>query len=107
MLFQRVHCEGARRVGGTGQHVVFAADLDDVRRVPAPCALGMEGVDRAALHGTDCVFDKAGFVERVRVDHHLHVHRVSNREAAVDGTRRGTPILMQFERTGTGFDLLL
>src|SRR5439155_20480045 len=51
MLLQRVHRERARRVGGGRQHVPQARDLDDVGRVPAAGALGVEGVDGAALEG--------------------------------------------------------
>src|SRR3546814_2292341 len=65
-------------------------------------ALGMEGVDGPPLEGGYGVLDKAAFVERVGVDHHLHVHPVRHRQAAVDGGGRGAPILMQLERGGPG-----
>src|SRR5208282_744018 len=58
MLIQRVRGVGARRVGGAGQHVGQAGNLDDVRRVAATGALGVEGVDGAALEGGDGVFHK-------------------------------------------------
>ena len=44
--------------------------------------------------------------ERVGVDHHLHVHLVGDREAAVDRGRRRAPVLVQLERAGAGPDLL-
>ena len=41
------------------QHVRLAAHLDDVGRVAAARALGVEGVDGAALEGGDRVLDEA------------------------------------------------
>ena len=61
------------RVGGGGQHVGFAAGLDDVRRMTAAGAFGVVGVDGAALERGERGFDEAGFVQRVGVDRHLHV----------------------------------
>ena len=40
------------------------------------------------------------------MDHHLHIMGVGNAEAAVDGPRRRSPVLMQFEAGGPGQDLL-
>ena len=97
MLFQGVHREGPRRVGGGGQHVPEARHLDDVGRVPAAGALGVEGVDGAALEGGDSVLDEARFVQRVGVDHHLHVVIVGHRQRAVDGRGRRAPVLVQLE----------
>src|SRR6185295_12818841 len=48
-------------------------DLDDVRRMAAAGALGVEGVDGAALEGGDGVLDEAGFVQSVGVDHDLDI----------------------------------
>ena len=50
---------------------------------------------------------KADFVQRVGVDHHLHVHRVGDRQAAVDGGGGGAPILVQFQRAGAAKHLFL
>ena len=47
---------------------------------------------------------KPTFVQRVGVDHHLHVVFFRHRQAAVDRRRRGAPILVQLERTGAGLD---
>ena len=47
---------------------------------------------------------KPEFVERVGVDHHLHVVFVGDPQAAVDRRGRRAPVLMQLERTGTGLD---
>ena len=49
---------------------------------------------------------KPQFVERVGVDHGLHVVVVADLQAAVDRRRRGAPVLVQLERTGAGLDLL-
>ena len=81
--------------------------LDDVGRVAAAGAFGMKGVDGAALERLDGVLDEAGFVERVGVDHHLHVVVVGDREAAVDRRRRRAPVFVQFHRAGAGLDHFL
>src|SRR6185436_7479455 len=95
VLFQRVHRERPRGVGGGGQHVLEARNLDDVGRVPAAGALGVEGVDGAALEGGDGVLHEARLVERVGVDHDLHVVVVAHGEGAVDDGGRGAPVLVQ------------
>ena len=69
-------------------------------------ALRVEGVDGAALEGLDRVFHKAGFVERIRVDHHLDVVVVGDRQAAIDGGGGGAPVLMQLEGASASLDLL-
>ena len=54
----------------------------------------------------DGVLDEAGFVQRVGVDHHLHVPVVGDGEAAVDGGGGRAPVLVKLERAGAGLDLL-
>ena len=70
-------------------------------------AFGMEGVDRAALEGSDGILDEAALVERVGVDHHLHVVVVGHREAVVDGGRGRAPVLMELQAGGAGEDHFL
>ena len=67
----RVHRVGPGRIGGGRQDVGKPRHLDDVRRMAAARAFGVEGMDGAALEGGDRVLDEAGFVERIGVDHHL------------------------------------
>ena len=69
----RVDRVGPRRIGRRRQHVRLAADLDDVGRVAAAGAFGVEGVDRAALERGERGLDEARLVERVGVDRDLHV----------------------------------
>ena len=80
--------------------------LDDVGRVAAAGALGVEGMDGAALEGRDGVLDEARFVQRVGVDHDLNVVIVGDREAAIDRRRRRAPVLVELERAGAGLDHL-
>ena len=107
MLVDSIFREWARRIGGGGQHILQARDLDDVRRMATAGAFGMKCVDGSAFEGLDCVFDETAFVQRVGVNHDLHVVVVGDRQAAVDRGWRGPPVLVQFERTGAGFDHFL
>jgi hypothetical protein len=63
--------------------------LDDVGCMPAARALRMKGVDGASADRRHRVLDEAGFVQRVGVDHHLHVEVVGDGNAAIDGRGRG------------------
>ena len=83
------------------------AQLDDVGRVAAAGAFGVEGVDRAALERGDGVLDEARFVERVGVDRDLHVVPSATAQAVVDRRRRGAPVLVQLQAAGAGLDLLV
>jgi hypothetical protein len=51
MLVDGVAGERPGRIGRRRQHVLQARDLDDVGRVAAAGAFGVEGVDGAALEG--------------------------------------------------------
>ena len=72
----------------------------------AACAFGVIGVDRAPVKGVYRVLDTAGFVERVRVNGHLHIVPLRNRQTAVNSGRRAAPVLVQLESGSTGLDLL-
>ena len=107
VFFERVHSEGPRRVGRGRQHMLLAADLDDIGGMATACAFGVKGMDRAAFHGLYGMFDKTRFIERIGVDHHLHIHRIGNPEAAVDGGGGGAPVLVQLQRAGARVHLFL
>ena len=51
--------ERPRRIGRGRQHVLQPRHLDDVGRVAAAGAFGVEGVDGAALEGLDGVLHEA------------------------------------------------
>ena len=106
VFVERVAGVWAGGVSAAGQHVGLAADLDDVGGVAAAGPLGVEGVDGAAADGTDRVFHKAGLVEGVGVDAHLHVKAVGHREAAVDRGWGGAPVFVELEAAGAGAHLL-
>ena len=64
------------------------------------CPFGMERMNDPLFHRLDSVFNKAAFVKRVRMDHHLNIHRIGNRQTSVNRRWCGAPIFMQFQRTG-------
>ena len=107
VLLERVAGVRAGGVGAAGKHVGFAADFDDVGGVTAAGPFGVKGVDGAAADGADRVFHKAGLVEGVGVDAHLHVEAVGHRQAAVDRGWGGAPVFVQLEAAGAGAHLLL
>ena len=107
MLVDGVDGERPGRVGAGRQHVRQAGDADDVGRMAAAGAFGVVGVDGAAGDGGDGVFDEARLVERVGVDGDLDVEVVGDGQTAVDGGRRGAPVLVQLQAAGAGADLLL
>jgi hypothetical protein len=47
--------------------------------VPAAGTFGMEGVNGPPLHGRNSGFNKARFIERVSMDHNLHIHVIGHR----------------------------
>ena len=59
MLVDGVAGERPRRIGRGRQHVLQPGNLDDVRRVAAAGAFGVEGVDGAALERLHGVLDEA------------------------------------------------
>src|SRR3546814_2117989 len=98
MFVDRVDRERTGGVGRRGDDVGEARQLDDVRRMPAARAFGVEGVDGAALEGGDSILDEAALVQRVGMDHHLDVHPVGDRQAAVDRSEEHTSELQSLMR---------
>ena len=81
--------------GGRRQHIGLAHGLDNVRRMTATRALGVEGVDGAVFECSERGFHKARFVERIGMDRHLHIHFICHGKTIVDRRRRGAPIFVQ------------
>ena len=107
VLGDRVHRVRPGRVRRGGQDVGLAHGPDDVRRVAAAGALGVVGVDGAALEGRQGLLHEARLVERVGVDGDLDVEAVRHRQAGVDGGRRRAPVLVQLQADGASPHLLL
>ena len=101
-----VHRKGHGGVGAARQDVGQPRHPDDVRRVPAPGALGVKGVDGASGEGPNGVLDEARLVEGVGVDGDLHVVVLGNAERGVNGGGRGAPVLVQLEAQRPGPNLL-
>ena len=78
MFFERIHRKRSRWVSRRGDDIGFTANLDDVGRMAAAGAFGMKRVNRSTLERVDSVFNKATFVQRVGVDHHLDVHVIGD-----------------------------
>ena len=104
MLGDGVFGVGPGWIGGGGDHVGQPRHPQNIGRMAATGAFGVKRVNGAALERSDGVFHKPALVERIGVDHHLHVEVVRDREAIVDGSRGGAPVLMQLEAGGTGQD---
>ena len=73
MFIQRILGERPRRIGRRGQHIFKFRHAHNVGCVTATCAFRMESMNGAAFERFDRVFDKAGFIQRVTVQHHLHI----------------------------------
>src|SRR5579872_1718188 len=65
-------------------------------------ALGMEGVDSAALESSDRIFDESRLVQGVSVDHDLDIKPIRNGQCAIDRGRRGAPVLVQLHAGRAG-----
>ena len=96
MLFQRVYAIGPGRVGRRRDHMPFTAYLDNIRGMTAASPFGMKGMDGPALHRGNRVFNKAAFVQRIGVDHHLDIHFIGHAETVIYSRRCRAPIFMQF-----------
>ena len=108
VLVDRVDGVGHRRVGRRlGRKLASPTHAQDVGRVAAAGALGVEGAQRAALGRGDGVLDEAALVERVAVDRRPACRwHSATVEAAVDRRRRGAPVFVQLQADRAGLDLL-
>src|SRR5580692_7500520 len=95
-LLRSIHGERSRRSRRRWNDIQLTTDFDNVRRMPTASAFGVKCVNCSALESRDSIFDKAAFVQCVRVDKNLNIHFVRNRKAVVDGCRGCAPILMKF-----------
>jgi hypothetical protein len=68
-----------------------------VRRRTTAGAFALEGVDRAALEGSDRVFDETRLVERVGMDRDLHLGGFGDAPAGVDGRWGGAPVFVELQ----------
>src|SRR3546814_2412748 len=89
LLVHGIHRVGHGRIGRRRQYIGEPGHLDDVRRMAAASAFGMEGVDGAVLEGGNRVLDEAALVQRIGMDGDLDVMLFGNRQAVVDGGRGG------------------
>lgn len=84
MLGNRVDRKRASRIGRGGQNVQFAADFDNVRRMTATRAFGMEGVDSAAFKRGNRIVHETRFIDGVGVNGDLHIVFFGNGKAVVN-----------------------
>src|ERR1700756_540677 len=104
-LIKRIRSVRSRWSRRSWNYVWFAADLDDVRGMPATRSFRMKCMNGPALESGDCIFDEAAFVERVCMDQNLHIHVIRDRQAAINGGGRRTPVLMKLEAACPSLDL--
>lgn len=89
-----------RRVGGGGQNIRMCAGGDDIRRMAATCAFGMESMNGAIADRCQRILNKTGLIERVAVQRYLNVHFVGHGQRAVDSGRRGAPVFVDLQANG-------
>ena len=102
VLGNGVHPVGERGIRGRGEDVVVAGELQDIRCVPAPAPLDMEGVDRPASSDGDGVGNRQGLVQAVGMQCHLHVEFIGHAQCRIDRAQRGAGVLMHLEPAGMG-----
>lgn len=59
-----------RRVGGGGQNIRMCAGGDNIRRMAAACAFGMEGMNGAIANRRQRILNKPGLIERIAMQRH-------------------------------------
>ncbi len=94
------------RIRGGGQDIRMCAGGNDIRRMTAARAFGMEGMNGTIANRRQRIFHETGFIERVAVECHLDVHLVGHGQRAVDSGRCGAPVFVDLQANGTGRDLL-
>ena len=74
--------------------------------MPSARSFGMESVYDTILERFNRVFHESGLIQRVSVNHHLHVQFIRHAETAVDSCRRGAPVFMELKGASSGMNLL-
>ena len=64
--------------------MALTTNLDNVRRMTAALTFCMKGMDNPVFHCPDRMFHKSALIERVCVDHHLHIHRICNGKTIIN-----------------------
>src|SRR5580704_11140430 len=95
-LLRSIHGVRSRRSRRRWNDIQLTTDSDYVRRMPTTSAFGVKCVNCSALERRYSIFDKAAFVQCVRVDKNLNIHVVRDRKAIVDCRGRCSPVLMKF-----------
>ena len=70
-----------------------------------PGTFRMEGMYRPSPDRADGILDETGLIQGVRMDHHLNIHIVCNRQTGINGLRRCSPVFVQLQCTGPRIDL--
>ena len=94
MLVNGVDCVWHGRIGRGRQKVIGANDFQHVGGMTTTCAFSVKRAQSAPFGRSNRVFNKARFVQRVRVNRHLHVVLIGNVQTVVDGSGCGAPIFV-------------
>ncbi len=88
------------RAGGIGrcrQYIREGGCADNIRRMAPTGAFCVEGMYYAAVDGLECIFQEAGFIQRIRVDGNLHVQFIGYFQGSIYYGRRSAPVFMNFQ----------
>ena len=102
----RVNAERQRGVCRRGQHKWHRGHLQQVGSMSATCALGVVGVDGAAIDSGDSILYITTLVEGVGVDGHLYIMVVGHLQRGTYCGRSRAPILVNLQAAGSRLDLL-
>ncbi len=106
MLIHRIAGKRTGRVGRGRQHIGFPGNPDNIGRVPAAGAFGVERMERAAGNGLEHVLDKPSLVKGIGVDRNLDTGCVCDLKRSVNNRRRSAPVFMDFEASHARTQLL-